>query len=82
MKYQPLGQILINKNVIAKKSLDFCLAVQKADPAARKIGHYIVYYNFARERDIAEALSETRIFQWNLYSKHGFCKQINNGFHY
>jgi len=59
MKYQSLGQILISKNVITKKNLDFCLAVQKSDPAKRKIGYYIVHYNFARERDIAEALSET-----------------------
>ena len=64
MKYQSLGQILLSKNVITKKNLDFCLAVQKADPAVKKIGHYIVYYNFARERDIAEALSDTSGYQY------------------
>ena len=83
MKYQPLGQILINKNVIAKKSLDFCLAVQKADPAARKIGHYIVYYNFARERDIAEALSETSGYEYfnGTYIPHmDFVKKLTMDF--
>ena len=61
---QPLGQTLIAKNLIAPKNLDFCLAVKKEDPAKRKIGHYIVYYNFAREHDIALALSETSGYKY------------------
>ena len=63
MKYVPLGQILISRNVISKKNLDFCLAVQKTDPVKRKIGYYIIYYNFASEHDIAGALSETSGFE-------------------
>jgi type II secretory ATPase GspE/PulE/Tfp pilus assembly ATPase PilB-like protein len=59
-----LGQILISKNVIAPKDLEFCLAVKKADPAARKIGHYIVYYNFAQESDIAGALSDASGYEY------------------
>ncbi len=64
MKYLPLGQILITRNIISKKNLDFCLAVQKTDPIKRKIGYYIVYYNFATEHNIAQALSETSGFEF------------------
>ena len=64
LKYQAIGQILISKGVISKENLDFCLAVKKADPVARKIGQYLVHYNFACERDIAEALSEASGYKY------------------
>ena len=64
MKYQSLGQILISKKLINQSNLDFCLAVQKADPAGRKIGHYIVNYNFACERDIAQALADASGYKY------------------